>query len=104
MVSGNYHLKRKDRFEVVGNFPAPIGTPVEGEWNDRMNGLGFGFVIIKPEVLPFLKLSADYGKYKTEDLPCCDRVKEKGYKLVFVKNVRARHLTFNRELNRVEAY
>ena len=109
MVGGNYRFKTADAsapniaHPVVRCGPNPWNVS-ETPWTDKALGLGFGFTIIHPDALEHLKISTDYGKYGTEDYPCCDRVREAGFKIIWVRDIRAKHIWWNKTLRRIEAF
>ena len=116
LVGGNYHLKGSR--SVLGG-PVICGKfPVEDEklkeickdnWTDIVLGLGFGFTMFSREIFsnPLYHCDTEFLKEHpggTEDFPVCRRILSNGYRLVWVKNVRAKHLLYNKELRIVEAW
>ena len=122
MVGGNYHYKNQaldDKGKVtlvpVGDFPIKTDRGLYKQvrkfgWTDRVRGLGFGFTMIDRKIFsnPKYRLSLDFlrpdSPHGTEDYPVCKKVREDGYKLVWVQEIRARHLYFNKELDRIERW
>jgi len=119
MVGGNYHYKGVQSVVggpvIVGKFPVDSVefekeiTQKGVEWTDKVIALGFGFTLITREIFsnPKYKLDTEFLKEHpggTEDIPLCNRIKADGYKFIWLKNVRARHLFKNKEKNRVEAW
>jgi cellulose synthase/poly-beta-1,6-N-acetylglucosamine synthase-like glycosyltransferase len=122
MVGGNYHYKNqaveaggKPTLIPVGDFPIRTDRTLAKQlrkfgWTDRVRGLGFGFTMIDREIFsnPKYRLNLDFlrpdSKYGTEDYPVCKKVRADGYKLVWVQEIRARHLYFNRDINRIERW
>jgi len=116
MVGGNYHFRMGMNLLIDLEGRKSISFPVvrfelkdkwdvqETSWTDKAAGLGFGFTIINPKVFEFLKLSTDYGRFGTEDYPACERVIESGYKIIWVRDVRAKHIAWNKVVGRIEAY
>jgi hypothetical protein len=122
MVGGNYHFKNQMLDHKGKGIVIPVGDfPVKSDklfarqinrrgFTDRVRGLGFGFTMIDRVIFtnPKYRLDLDFlkpdSKFGTEDYPICERVRNDGYKLVWARNVRAKHLYFNKEANRVERW
>jgi cellulose synthase/poly-beta-1,6-N-acetylglucosamine synthase-like glycosyltransferase len=119
MVGGNYHYKGVQSVVggpvIVGKFPVDSIefekeiTQKDAEWTDKVMALGFGFTLITREIFsnPKYKLDTDFlieHPSGTEDIPLCNKIRADGYKFIWLKNVRARHLSKNKEKNRVEAW
>jgi hypothetical protein len=122
MVGGNYHYKNqmlensKGRSVVpVGDFPVKtvrnLGNQITRKgYTDKVRGLGFGFTMLDRQIFsnPAYRLNTDFlqpdSKFGTEDYPICERVRRDGYRLIWVQNIRAKHLFFNKKLNRLERW
>ena len=122
MVGGNYHYKNqvldasgKKTLVPVGDFPIRTDRKLikqlrKFHWTDRVRGLGFGFTALDRVVFskPKYRLNLDFTKpgsrWGTEDYPVCKKVRDDGYKLIWCQDIRAKHLFFNKELNRIERW
>ena len=69
-----------------------------------VDGLPFGLTMIRREVFMKQLVDRDYGKYGTEDYSYFDTMRESGWKCVWVKEARAAHYRWNKELDRIEKW
>lgn len=118
IIGGNYHFKRLRSVVggpiVVGKFPVKDEElkkmMIEGkEWTDKVIGLGFGFTLFPKEIFsnPEFHCSEKYleeDQTNTEDYPVCRTVQNAGYRLIWLREVRAKHLYYNHETKVVEAW